>query len=189
MFIIRSKGRLENEKPSEGSVGAVYPRWQGRQAHKVACRAIVACGQRVRKWPLREARRSAGDIVPGQRRRPGSVEHDLVGFVFDDLVNFVGVLLGQVVNLLFAVGQVVFRDGLIFLLLLEMLDCVSSDVANGDFALLAGLLDLLDELSSSFLAEWGDIEPDEFPVDDRREAQVAVLDRLRSPLCKRGRMA
>ncbi len=82
-----------------------------------------------------------------------SVKHYLVRFAFDYLVNLVGVLLGNIIDLLLAFFEVIFGDEFVFLLFFELLVGLSSNVANTDLCLLAGLFGLLDKLLSSFLTK------------------------------------
>jgi len=106
------------------------------------------------------------------------VEHYLIGFVFDEIVDFVGVVLRDIIDLLFTVLEVVFGNEFILLLLFELFVYFSSYVANADLGLLAHLFDLLDELFPSFFTKGGNAESDEFAVNDRSDTQVTALDGL-----------
>ena len=62
-----------------------------------------------------------------------SVEHYLIRFVLDCDVNLVGVLFGNIVDLLIAFFKVVFGNELILFLLFKVLVGISSDVTKADF--------------------------------------------------------
>src|SRR3989339_1707120 len=72
----------------------------------------------------------------------GSLEHYLVRFVLYDLIDLVAIYFSLVIDLFLAVIKVVFGDYLVFFLLLEMLDRVSSDIPYVHFGLFAGLFGL-----------------------------------------------
>src|SRR3990172_9024663 len=110
--------------------------------------------------------------------RTGSLEHYLIRFLLHNLIDLVAICLSLVIDQFLAAFKVVFGDYLVFFLLLEMFDRVSSDIPYVHFGLLAGLLGLNHKLLSSLPAQRRDIQSDDLPVDNRGDAKVAALDGL-----------
>src|SRR5512143_2375270 len=94
--------------------------------------------------------------------------------MFDRLDVFVG----QILHLFLRLLAVVLGHVLVLLRLLQVLDGVAADVAQGDLRLLAEFLRQLDEVAPTLLVERRDGDADDLAVVHRVEAEVRGEDRL-----------
>lgn len=85
---------------------------------------------------------------PLQRVRVGNTHSDLHQFLFllgAHLVDLLDVLVGEILNVLFGLLLVVLGQFALLLGLLDVVDCVAADVADGDLGILGVFADLLRE--------------------------------------------
>ena len=116
---------------------------------------------------------------PLQRVRVGNTHSDLHQFLFllgAHLVDLLDVLVGEILNVLFGLLLVVLGQFALLLGLLDVVDCVAADVADGDLAGLGILMDLLDELLTALLRELREVQADGLAVVLRVDAKVRLLN-------------
>ena len=77
----------------------------------------------------------------------------LLGLLSDHRVNFLDVLVGQLLQLVFALVQLILGDLALLLRGLELVHRVAADVAQGNLRFLAGLGRALDELLAALLGQ------------------------------------
>src|SRR4051794_8916866 len=87
-------------------------------------------------------------------------------------------LVGRLLHLLFVAPLVVLAHGAVLLELLQEVDAVAADVADGDARLLGIFVRDLDHLLAALLVHLGDAEPDHLTLGQRVEAEVRIPDRL-----------
>src|SRR5204863_830269 len=82
--------------------------------------------------------------------------HDFVFFGFQHLVQALGVVLGELLDLLLPAVQVVLRDVAILLQLLEQIIGIAAMVAQRDAVFLGDLADVLDQIAAPLFGQLGD---------------------------------
>src|SRR6266568_2702078 len=104
--------------------------------------------------------------------------HDLGLFVFQELVDRVRVLLGQLLDALFGAALVVLSDLALTGKLFHMVDGIAADVPHGHAPVLRDLPDELHQLLAPLFRQLRYREPDDLAVVGGREPEVRLLDRL-----------
>ena len=118
---------------------------------------------------------------PLQRVRVGNTHSDLHQFLFllgAHLVDLFDVLVGEVLNVLFGLLLVVLGQLTLLLGLLNVVDCVAADVADGDLGILGVFADLLREILAALLGQLREDEADNAAVILRVDAEIRGLDGL-----------
>ena len=118
---------------------------------------------------------------PLQRVRVGNTHSDLHQFLFllgAHLVDLLDVLVGEILNVLFGLLLVVLGQFALLLGLLDVVDCVAADVADGDLGILGVFADLLREILAALLGQLREDEADNAAVILRVDAEIRGLDGL-----------
>ena len=94
-------------------------------------------------------------------------------------------LVGEILDVLFGLLLVVLGQFALLLGLLDVVDCVAADVADGDLGILGVFADLLREILAALLGQLREDEADNAAVILRVDAEIRGLDGLFDGLEKR----
>src|SRR2546426_86316 len=103
---------------------------------------------------------------------------DLLLFVFQEFVDLVHAIVGELLERLLGAVLVVAADVAFLLQLAEVVHDVAAHVAYGYAAVLSDAAYDADELLAALLGQLGDGEPDDVAVVAGRQAQIGLHDRL-----------
>ena len=120
------------------------------------------------------------------RREPKAISSEVTilkfhEFLFLDaasIIDLLDILVGNILKILFSLLLIVFGDLGILLQLLDIVHSITADVADGNLAVFAVLLDLLDQFLTTFLGQHGEHKANDSAVVLGVDAQIGNLNRL-----------
>jgi hypothetical protein len=100
--------------------------------------------------------------------------------VSHSLIHFGFVALGDILDILFVLLELILRDDLVLFELFQLVDGIAADIPEGNFVILGLFLEILDNFLAALAGQRRQVQPDNLAVIGRGQADVSVLSLSRS---------